>query len=138
MSMYLSDIMTKNVVVVDVSTTAFEAAKTMSEREIGGLVVTQQKKPIGIITERDLLKKVVAKNLKPDQVKVSDIMSTPLITTPPNTPLYTAADIMSKKHIRRLVIVKDDSPVGIVTSTDVMKSLDKYVQRLAGAFHYLR
>lgn len=76
--------------------------------------------------------------MKPDQVKVSDIMSTPLITTPPNTPLYAAADVMSKKHIRRLVIVKDDSPVGIVTSTDIMKLLDKYVQRLAGAFHYLR
>jgi signal-transduction protein with cAMP-binding, CBS, and nucleotidyltransferase domain len=87
-----------------------------------GAVIVQNKagKSIGIITERDLVKRVVAKNLKPDTIKAKEIMTTPLVTIEPEASITDAARRMTRLDIRRLGVVYKGNLVGIISSKDVL------------------
>ena len=125
---YVHELMSKDVITIDADKNAHDAASMMAEKDIGTLVIIDSNKPIGIITERDLVKRVCAKDLKASEVAIKDIMSKPLITIKPNDPIELAASIMIENKIRRLPVVKDEQLVGIITSMDVIKNLEGWIE----------
>jgi CBS domain-containing protein len=118
--------MTEKLITVDVQTTANDAIKLMVEKDIGSVVVTEKGKPVGIVTERDILKKCCL-NAACQRVKVGEIMSKPLITVDANTPIGAAVELMVEKNIRRLLVTEDGEVKGIVTQKDLMRgTLDAF------------
>ena len=115
------DVMTKEVVTVESSASVQEAAELMNGKNIGSLVVVEQGAPVGIITERDIVRKVVARRRNPEEVRVSEIMSKPLIHVSPNAFIFEAAEIMGKNQIRRLPVIEREALVGIITMYDIIK-----------------
>lgn len=117
----VKDVMTPNVLVTVPDSTAMEAAKLMASEDRGSVIVLDRGSPVGIVTERDLFKKVVAIGLLPKDVRVRDIMSSPLISASPDQSLRSAADLMGKKKIRRLPVIEKDRLVGILTAADLAR-----------------
>lgn len=118
--MLVSEVMTKNVFTLDVRANAAEIAEEMTRHNISSIVVTENSNAVGIITERDIVRKVVAENKEPGHILASYIMSSPLMTTRPSTNIIDAARIMLKHDIRRLVIKENGSASGIVTDKDLL------------------
>ena len=118
----VSDIMSREVVTVTPKATMAEAAKTMGERHIGSLIVVEHNKPTGIVTERDLLSRVIARDLSPEKVKVRDVMSRPLISISPSATIREAAQTMIREK-GRLAVFDDEKLVGLVTVSDLVKSM---------------
>ncbi len=117
----VKEIMTRYVCTGEKEETLLTASKRMIEFGVGSIVVVENGRPIGIVTERDILLKVVSRNRIPSKVRLKDIMSTPLITVNPNTSLREAADIMRKRGIRRLPVVNENGNlIGIVTDNDIL------------------
>lgn len=115
------DVMTPEVLVTVPDATVMEAAGLMAKDSRGSIVVVENAKPVAIVTERDLFKKVVAVGLLPKDVHVRDIMSSPLIWITPDEPLRDAARLMNDKEIRRLPVVENDRLVGILTAADLAR-----------------
>jgi CBS domain-containing protein len=120
----VKDIMTKEVVKISVNDDVFAAAELMNSSEIGCLVVVDGENPIGIITERDIVRRVVAKEL-PLETKVSKVMSKSLITIDPEASLKEASRVMSSHKIRRLPVLKQNKLVGIIVSADFVRNVGK-------------
>jgi CBS domain-containing protein len=120
----VKDFMTKGVLTVDEEKTIFEAAKLMSQKEVGDVVVLKGEIPRGIVTERDFVRRVVAKKTPLDS-KISDVMSRPLITIDPDASLKEAARKMVKRGIRRLPVVEQHKLVGIIVVSDFARHLSK-------------
>jgi CBS domain-containing protein len=117
-------VMSKSVMAVELNTNARDCAKAMAKRGVSCAVITQRGSAIGIVTERDLVSKVLAEMIEPRDVLVRDIMSTPLITISPNAPLTAASELMAQYRVRRLVVVdREGNLVGIVTTGDIARSL---------------
>lgn len=121
MSIETHDVMVKRVITTKKQATVEDAVKLMNKYEIGCLVVIENGKPIGIITERDLLKRVLARSKELRNVTVMEVMSTPLISTTPNTEIEEAAKLMFQKKIKKLPIVKKEKLLGLVTLTDILR-----------------
>ena len=120
----VADVMAKAVLAVDLNTNVKECSKAMAKRGVSCTVVTQANRAIGIVTERDLVSKVLADAVDPTKVFVKDIMSTPLIIVSPNASLTDAAAQMAEYRVRRLVVVDmSGSMVGIITAGDIARSL---------------
>jgi CBS domain-containing protein len=117
------DIMTKQIVMIDHDKPALEAAKTMTEKGISSVFVVKDGQPVGIVSERDFIKKICAKELPIAQVKIGDIMSKILTTADPDTPIEVAVQRMVNHKIRRLPIMENGKLVGIITVTDLAKYL---------------
>lgn len=120
----VKDIMTKNVVSIGVDNSVLEAAEIMSSNQLGCLVIINRELPIGIVTERDIVRRVVAKKL-PLDTKISAIMSQSLITVDADASLKEAARLMSSNKIRRLPVLKQNKLVGIVVASDFVQNLGK-------------
>jgi CBS domain-containing protein len=120
----VKDIMTKDVVTIESNRTAFDAAKVMAEKELGCVIVVVQAFPVGIITERDIVRRIVAKRASFD-TKVTDVMTKTLITVEPETSIREAARIMSSNKIRRLPVLKQNKLVGIVVASDFVRNVGK-------------
>jgi CBS domain-containing protein len=116
----VKDIMTKTVVTIEVSKTVFEAAQLMSAKGIGCLVVTENDVAVGIVTERDFLRRIVAERASFD-LKITAIMSKTLITVDPDTSVRDAARLMATNKIRRLPVVKAETLVGILVVSDLAR-----------------
>ena len=116
-------IMTRTPVTIKPDTTVKNALQIMVKRDIGSLIIMKNGEPVGIITERD----VTRRSLRPAKAKgvydrpVTRLMSRPLITVPPTTPIWEAFDTMLTKKIRRLPVVDQGRLVGIVTERDLLK-----------------
>ena len=117
------DIMTKDIVTIDFDKSALEAAKLMTEKGISSLFVVKDGNPVGIVSERDFIKKICAKELQVSQVKIGDIMSKILTTATPDTPIEVAVQRMVNHKIRRLPIMEGSKVAGIITVTDLAKHL---------------
>jgi CBS domain-containing protein len=120
----VKDIMTKNVVSISVNSSVLEAAELMGSSQLGCLVVVDGEVPVGIVTERDVVRRVVAKKL-PLDAKVSEVMSKSLVTVDPDASLKEAARLMSSNKIRRLPVSKENKLVGIVVAADFVRHLGK-------------
>lgn len=122
----VKEVMTTAVCTVKRTDSVHNLAKKLVEYGVGSAVVIDNNHPVGIVTEKDLISKVVARNKVPSKVTVEEIMSQPLITISPNTSLREAARIMMKRGIRRLPVVNNNGElVGIITDNDILSvSLD--------------
>jgi CBS domain-containing protein len=120
----VKDFMTTNVITIDAQKTVLEAAKLMNQQGVGDLVVMEDKMPKGIVTERDLVRRVMAQK-RPLETKVSEIMSAPLITIEEDASLKDAARKMIQNKIRRLPVKKKNELVGIVATSDFARYLGK-------------
>ena len=115
------EIMSRTPVTVSPDDTVDRAASTMRTRDIGSLIVVEDGKPSGIVTERDIVTKVAAPNLSPDSVKVRDIMSAPVVAIHPQEEVAEAARVMSDRKIRRLAVVDEGKLVGVITENDIVR-----------------
>jgi len=116
----LREVMQTHPATIDVGETVARAAQTMCRAGVGSCIVLQNSLPTGIVTEEDINCKVVAKNLKPGEVRVSEVMSTPLITIGADKLVEDAAAMMVKHRVRRLPVVEDQMVIGIVTVRDIL------------------
>jgi CBS domain-containing protein len=116
----VKNIMTTDIVSVETSTIVHKALSLMTERNIGSVVVTKDGEIVGILTERDVLKKCCPQQ-QCTVMKAADIMSSPLITIDGDAAIGQAADLMASKKIRRLLVTRGGKIVGIVTERDVMR-----------------
>jgi CBS domain-containing protein len=115
--------MTKDVIAVDENVSALEAAKMMTEKGISSLIIEKDHAPIGIISERDFVKKICVKDMMPSSIKVGSIMSKLQTFATPDTSVEVAVQRMVNHRIRRLPIISDGRVVGIITVTDLAKHL---------------
>ena len=116
---FVRDVMTRQVIVIDPDRTIADAAKRMAAKKIGGLVVVQHGRPIGLLTDRDILWEVTAKGKNPSKVLVRDLMTSPVATVSPLTTLRAAARVMLEKKTRWVVVTRLDNVEGIVTASDL-------------------
>jgi CBS domain-containing protein len=116
----VKEIMTRDVITVDLQTSCVDAAKKMLEHGIGGIIVTDSNYPVGIVTERDLVRKVISYNRRPSSMLVKEVMTSPLITVHSLESVNEAMRKMFKLRIRRLPVVDENRLVGIVTDTDLL------------------
>ncbi|MCK9151464.1 CBS domain-containing protein [Methanobacterium alcaliphilum] len=114
------DAMTSNVVTVDPKISVAEAALLMTNIKVGSLIVKSNSEPEGVITESDIIRKVVSKDILASEITIGEVMTKNIISINPGRELNEAARLMAKNSIRRLPVVNDGALVGILTSTDVM------------------
>ena len=119
-STFVNQIMNKNVLTADKSVSLQEAALKMTKLNIGCVIVTDDTKPLGILTERDFVTKVAAEG-RPLFTEISEIMSSPLITIGPEETIWEASEMMKEKLIHKLPVKENDQIIGIVTTTDIVK-----------------
>ena len=115
------DVMTESLINCSPTVTVAKAAKLMRDRKTGDVLVTDEGKLVGIVTDRDIAVRVTAKSLDPDQVLVRDVMSTRVQTGEPSWNLDKIAKTMGKHQIRRLPIAENGVPVGMVSLSDVAR-----------------
>jgi len=119
--MLVKDIMTSPVVTLGENDTIYKAAQLMDKHDVGCIIVTgKEGKPIGILTERDLITRVLAKNKMPSRVKAEKVMTSPLVTIDPDETLAEAARRMSRLNVRRLGVVYKGNLEGIISSKDIL------------------
>ena len=123
MSLLVKDVMTKNVITLDSSAPVKKVAELMDKHDIGCVIVMNKGKPIGIITERDMLKRVLLQFRDPRMTRVNDIMSTPLIASNPETNVREAVRLMNERRIKKLPVVEASHLIGLLTITDLVRSL---------------
>ena len=119
--MDVKEVMVQKVVSIRADATVKEAVKLMNEHEIGCLIIAEKEDAVGIITERDVLKRVVSQSRDPEVTKVSEIMSKPLIAGGPDMYLEDAAKLMFKRNIKKLPIKKNGQLAGIITLSDIAR-----------------
>jgi len=120
--------MTKEPFLVDAERTIKEAAIAMDRSGRGSLLVTASGKVVGIVTERDLVRRALTKGSGLSRLKVKSIMSSPLIITNPEVWVEDAAKVMSDNKVRRLPVVGEDGLAGVITVTDIARSLAEQQQ----------
>lgn len=130
MSYLVKDYMSKDLATVDVGASTLVVSKLMAEKGISYIIVLEKGQPTGIVTEWDLVMKVMAKERDPSTVKVSEVMSTPLITVDLGASVEDAVKTMAKYRIRRLPVVRQNVMYGIFTSRDLTKHFSKYEDRV--------
>ena len=121
MSLRVEDVMVKEVITIAEDSTVKEAAEVMNKFEIGCLIAVEKGKAMGIITERDLLKRVVAKAKDATKTKVKEIMTSPLVVVEPNMDLEEAVKMMFQMKIKKLAVVDEKKLVGLVSLTDIAR-----------------
>ncbi len=108
------------VAIIGEEATVMEAAKIMSDRRIGSLVVGRRENVVGIFTERDVLNRVVARHLDPSETIVKEVMTTPVACCQPTTKLAECRSVMTEKRIRHLPVVKENRLLGMISSGDIL------------------
>ena len=139
----VSEIMSKKFIVSIPSNsdlTALDLSKLMVKHKIGSIIVTNSENfPVGILTERDIIKKVCSKNTSPAEINFKEIMSSPVITIMSYDSIETAAQQMSKNRIKRLPVLDDNQKiVSIISITDITKHLSKILVDEYKRFGFLR
>jgi len=124
--MLVEEVMSRDIVSIDCNKTVLEACKVYSKNKVGSLVVTDKKIIVGIVTERDTIERVILQNKNPKKTKIKDIMSPNIITVHALAPLERAAQIMKESNIKKLPVILNNEIVGIVTETDLSRTIDAF------------
>ena len=117
---------TRTIVSIDSKSKVKDAARMMVDREIGSLIANRDGLPFGILTERDLTEKIVARSADPSKVTVAEIMTAPLTTIDASASIIDAARRMVEKRIKRLVVTDQEKIIGIVSQTDIVQSMTDF------------
>ena len=115
----VKNIMTKGVLSVDAEMNVNEAAKMMEDGKVGAIIVMENNTPVGIVTDRDFAVKIVA-HAYPITTSVKKIMSSPLIGINPEESVWTVAELMYTRKVRKIPVIDEDKVIGIVTATDLV------------------
>ncbi len=127
--MLVRDVMTSPVITVDEDTPIDKTAQLMEKHKVGCIIVTGKKeKPLGIITERDFVTRVLAKNIHPAKLTAKEVMTAPLITVDPDEKLNEVARRMSQLNVRRLGVMYKGNLVGIISSKDVLRITPELIE----------
>ena len=126
-ALLVRDFMSKNVKTVRTYSTVKEAVAKMNKFKIGSIIVMQGDRPVGIITERDILERVVEPCVEPTVISAKEIMSSPIISTSPDVSIEDAATLMSAKKIKKLAVIENGKLIGILTSMDLMRASPKLI-----------
>ena len=139
MSLFVRDVMVPRVFLIEATDSIKNSARMMNKFSVSSLVVLGEGGIVGIVTEKDILTRVVAIGRNPEEVTVREIMSEPIIVTSPNIPLEQAVELMLMEKIKRLPVMEEDGDkvrlVGILSMTDVAKiqpDLMKNLEHLSG------
>ncbi len=118
------DVITKNPKVVRRDTSVQEVVATMAKFDISSVIIVEEERPVGIVTHKDIVSKVVLPRIPPDALRAREIMSTPVVKITEDASIEEAAALMAKKRIKKLIVVSGNSDklVGIITSTDIVKA----------------
>jgi CBS domain-containing protein len=111
--------MQKNVITIEHDKSALDAAKLISEKDISFLVVIKDGKPIGVVTEKDFVQKIVSNDKQASKITLSDIMSYKYRWVEPSTEIEDAVQKMLNNNIRRLLVLENEKLVGVITQTDL-------------------
>jgi CBS domain-containing protein len=117
----VEDVMTMEVITIDEKASVKEAADVMNQYDIGCLIAVRKGKAIGIITERDLLKRVIVEGKNAKKTKIGEVMSSPLEVIAPGTSLEEALQLMFQKKIKKLPVVEKNRLLGVVSLTDIAR-----------------
>ncbi|SRR5579875_1247452 len=116
----VSKFMQPGLTTIDANQSAWQAAILMRDKNVGSVCVTQDNLPVGIVTEWDLLEKIVAENLPAAHVLLRKIMSSPVVSVSDDTPLRKAISIMEEKNFRRLLVTRNGKAIGMVTHYELI------------------
>lgn len=134
MSLCVKDVMARRVLLVEASSSAKNAARMMNKFGVSSLIVSSEGDVVGILTERDILTRVVASGQDPEQVEVSEIMSEPIIVVNPDTPIEHAVQIMLMERIKKLPVMEKDGEkiklVGILSMTDIARMQPHLIENI--------
>lgn len=133
----VKDVMVTKVVTVDVDVNLKKAVERMNNHDVGCLVVLEKGSFVGILTERDVLRRVVVKGRNPDETLVGDVMSKPLVVVEPEADLEEAVKLMFERRIKKLPVVENKELVGLVTMTDIARihpEMVEYIKSLAAKY----
>lgn len=130
LSLKVEDVMVKEVITVDENSTVKEAVDIMNKAEIGCLIVVSKGRTVGIVTERDLLKRVIAEARDVSKTRVKEIMTSPLMVVEPGKMLEEAAKMMFQMKIKKLAVVDGKRLVGLVSLTDIARFHPQIVKLL--------
>lgn len=129
--MLVRDVMSSPAMTISEDASTDRVAKLMEKHDVGCIIVTGKSgKPLGIITERDLVVRVVAKNLKPEAVKAKKVMTAPLITIEPDATISQAAKMMNRLNIRRLGVIYKGQVTGVLSSKDVLGVMPELLETI--------
>ncbi len=130
-SMYIYEIMSKNVVKVNHEISALEISKIMVKRRVSSVsIIDNDNKIIGIVTEKDLISEVCAKNILANTLTAAKVMSSPLITISKNSSINDATKLMVEKKIKHLAIHENNDVIGIVTTYDLINVLRNKIKSM--------
>jgi CBS domain-containing protein len=129
MSYYVKDYMEKEFPTLEVEATVVAAAKILDKEKKGYIIVLDKGKPYGIVTEWDLVSKVLATEKDPKKLTLKEIATKPVVTIDPDEDLLKASELMQKKDIKRLPVVKGGVIYGVITSTNIAQKCGEYVNK---------
>jgi len=123
--------MTKEPRVVRRDTNVQEIVATMSKYDISSIIVVEEKRPVGIVTHKDILSKLVQARIPPDAVTAREVMTSPVVTISEESSVEEAARLMSKKHIKKLIVTGNNNELaGIITSSDIVREEPRMTELL--------
>lgn len=136
--MKVYEAMTRNPETLSPQATIAETVKVMVLRKIGSILVTEEDELKGILTERDILERVIAKERDPKTTRLKDVMTQPVINVEGSAELVEASDLMKKNNIRRLAVLSEEGKlVGIITVDDIARSLRRSAEELALTYYIM-
>lgn len=122
-TLLVKDVMTKGVRVAGLDSSVGEVVAIMNRFNIGSIIVVQDDKPVGVISERDVLRRVVEPCLSPETIAARQIMTSPVITICESASVAEVVKIMAEKRVRKIPVMKKDRIVGIITYTDILSKV---------------
>ncbi|KYK32086.1 MAG: hypothetical protein AYK22_00580 [Thermoplasmatales archaeon SG8-52-3] len=128
--MLVEEIMTRDVITIDSNETVYNACKIYSDIKVGSLVVMNRDMIVGIITERDIIERVILQKKNPTITKISEIMTQNIKTVHALAPLEKAVSIMKENKIKKLPVILNNDIVGIITESDVSQTIEFYSETL--------
>jgi CBS domain-containing protein len=119
----VGDAMSSPVISVDGEMNVKDSAKLMTDRGIGSLIIVVNNKPVGIVTKRDIIKRVVADDKNPSLTKIKEIMTTPLLTTSKEVGILTAIRVMKEHQISQMLVLEGDKMAGVISERDLIRAV---------------
>jgi CBS domain-containing protein len=121
----IRDVMTANPASCEPSTTVVDAARVMAQEDVGPVPIVEGGRVVGLVTDRDLVVRVLAEGRDPTSTTIGEIASADLVTVQPDSDLNEALNLMAQNQVRRLPVVEGDQLVGIVAQADVARAADE-------------
>ena len=122
-TLLVRDVMTKDVKVIGPDSSVHQVVAAMNKYNIGSIIIVKDDKPDGVISERDILRRVVEPCLSPETITAKQVMTSPVITVSESASIGEVVKLMAEKRVRKIPVMKKDKLVGIITYTDILSKV---------------